>query len=309
MTSQELSRVQDEACQLLAITVASRKTARGNPAVQSRLVLRRGEYWETRSLCSGRAFSARKTANFCQLLSKRPTSVCMCNGHQKPEFDCIPFWLLIAALSLALTTRYASAAGETRPADQQTVSTNATPPGFPARITTLNGKTYEKVILEKVDPDGLLVLFTPVEGGSGAAKLKFQNLPSDLRQRYGYDPDRVSDYEVAQARGAAVWLARSTVWAEQKQAAQAEQAAWERQMRAEAESRRATAEEQARAEAARNVQQQPTYYYPGWWNSGIHNSFPRHHRVSNHIPRQIPTVGITSSPISPHIGPMRPLGR
>ena len=36
--------------------------------------------------------------------------------------------------------------------------------------------------LEKVDPDGLLVLFAPVQGGSGSAKLKFRNLPLELRE-------------------------------------------------------------------------------------------------------------------------------
>jgi hypothetical protein len=230
----------------------------------------------------------------------------MCIRDQRP--NSIPSWLLIAAVSLALTTRHASAADETRSESARLSSTNATPPALPALITTLDGKTYEKVILKKVDPDGLLVLFTPKEGGSGAAKLKFRNLPPELRERYGYDPDRASDYEVAQARGAALWLAESAVWAEQKRAAQAEQAAWERQMRAEAESRNAAEEERARVEAARNAQQESAYYYPGWWDYG-YNSFPHHPRVDHHIPRRMSAVGITSSPISPHIGPMRPLGK
>lgn len=234
----------------------------------------------------------------------------MCNRDQRPNFDCISLWLLIAAFSLSLTTQQASAADEARPESERAVSTNATTTGFPARITTLDGKTYEKVILKKVDPDGLLVQFTPAEGGSGAAKLKFRNLPPELRERYAYNPDQASAYEVAQARGAAAWVAESAVWAEQKRAAQAEQAAWERQMRAEAEVRNAAAEEErARAEAARYAQQEP-YYYPGWWGSGIYNSFPHnHHRVGHHSSRRMPAVGITSSPISRHIGPMRPLGR
>jgi hypothetical protein len=235
----------------------------------------------------------------------------MCYRVQRLEFDCIPFLLLIAAFLLALANRHASAAGQTQLANQSLVSADATTPGFPARITTLAGRTYEKVILEKVDPDGLLVQFTPVEGGSGVAKLKFRELPPELREQYGYDPDRASDYEAAQARGAAAWFAENAVWAEQRRAAQAEQAAWERQMRAEAESRRAAAEEErARAEeAARYVQQAPAYYYPGWWGSGNHDSFNRRHKAGHHKPRRMPNVGITSSPISPTIGPMRPSGR
>src|SRR5262245_35692468 len=251
---------------------------------------------------SGLHFLLAKAANFCQVVSRRSTSVCMCNRDQRSEFDCIPFWLLIAAFSLALTARHVSAADQTQSASEQLVSVNATPPEFPARITTLDGKTYEKVILEKVDPDGLLVLFTPVEGGSGTAKLKFRNLPPELRERYAYDPARASDYEVAQARGEAMWRAESAVWAEQRRAAQAEQAAWERQMRAEAELRHAAEEERARVEAAHNVQQEPAYYYPGWWGSGIYNSFPHHYWTEgrsphgNHMSRRMPGVGITSSP-------------
>jgi hypothetical protein len=193
------------------------------------------------------------------------------------------------------------------------VSVNATPPGFPDRITTLDGKTYEKVTLVKVDPDGLLVIFVPVEGGSGSAKLKFRNLPTELRDRFGYDPARASDYETAQARGEAVWRAESAAWTEQRWAAQAEQAAWERQMRAQTESRLAAEAEQVRVEAARSVPESAYNYYPGWWgwsgNYNHHGHGQGSHHNNNHMRQQMPAVGITSSPISPFIGPMRPLGR
>ena len=233
----------------------------------------------------------------------------MCNRDQRSDFDCIPFWLLIVACSLLFPNRDASAAEESQPANRQFAPANAAPQGLPNRITTLDGKTYEQVVLEKVDPDGLFVLFTPAGGGSGAAKLKFRNLPPELRELYGYDPDRASDFEAAQARGAAVWLAENALWAEQRRAAQAEQAAWERQMIAEAESRRAAEEELARAAALGNAQQEPAYYYPVWWGSDHDKSFPRHPRARHHVSRRTPNVGIKSSPISPTIGPMRPLGR
>jgi len=240
----------------------------------------------------------------------------MCDRDQKPQFNSIPFWLLITAFSLAFSTRHALAADEGRPvAKVRSVSVDATPPGFPDRITTLDGKTYEKVTLEKVDPDGLLVVFAPVEGGSGSAKLKFRNLPAELRERFGYDPARASDYETAQARGEAMWRAESAVWTEQRRAAQAEQAAWERQMRAQAESRLAAEAEQARVDAARNVQEPAYNYYPGWWWPGAYGNYnptPHHSRPGshhNHMHQQMPAVGITSSPVSPTIGPMRPLGK
>src|SRR6266436_7911647 len=126
----------------------------------------------------------------------------MCDRDQKSQFNSIPFWLLIGAFSLAFTTRHVLAAEGGQPAAKEpAVSVNAAPPGFPDRITTLDGKTYQKATLERVDPDGLLVAFAPVEGGSGTAKLKFRNLPAELRERFGYDPGRASEYETARARG------------------------------------------------------------------------------------------------------------
>ena len=236
----------------------------------------------------------------------------MCDRDQKSQFNSIPFWLLIAAFSLAFTNRHALAADQGQPAAKEpAVSLNAAPPGLPDRITTLDGKIYEKATLERVDADGLLVVFTPVEGGSGSAKLKFQNLPAELRERYGYDPARASDYETARARGEAIWRAESAAWTEQRRAAQAEEAAWERQLRAQAELRLAEEADQARLEAARNVQE-PAYYYPGWWPGTYYNPSPRHRRPAAHhnrTPQRLAAVGLTSSRISPTLGPMRPLGK
>ncbi len=233
----------------------------------------------------------------------------MCDRDQKPQFNSIPFWLLIAAFSLIFTTRHASAADEGRPAaKERPVSVNATPPGFPDRITTLDGKTYEKATLERVDPDGLLVAFAPAGGGLGSAKLKFPNVPAELRERYGYDPARASDYETARARGEAIWRAESAVWAEQRRAAQAEEATWEKQLRGQAELRLAAEAEQA----ARNVEE-PAYYQPGWFWPGTYYPTPRHPRPAphhnNHMPQRMPAAGITSSPISPFMAPMRPFGK
>ena len=215
--------------------------------------------------------------------------------------------LLMAALVPALTVRDALAADQT---PRQPLE-NVTPFRLPDRITTLDGKTYEKVILDKVEPDGFVVLFSPVGGGSGTAKLKFRNLPVELRERYGYDADRAADYEAAQARGEAVWRAEHAVRMEQREAAQAEQAALERQMRAEAELRRAEAEQaRAEAEAARHAQDQPGGYYP-WWSSGCYDYGSRKggRRFRNHAPHPKPVSGMSSSPSSPVFAPMRPSGK
>jgi hypothetical protein len=209
---------------------------------------------------------------------------------QKPVFI-----LLIAAFVPAFTMRDALAVDRT----------------LPDRIITLDGKTYEKVILDKVEADGLLVLFSPVEGGSGTAKLKFRNLPAELQERYGYDADRSTDYEAEQARGEAAWRAAHAVRMEQMEAARAEQAAWERQVRAE----RAAAE-QAQAEAARKAQEQPVGYDPGWWSSGWYGSgwygsgtCRGSSRFKNHVSCHKPVPGMRSSPVSRFMGPMRPSGK
>ena len=227
---------------------------------------------------------------------------------------CKPLFIpLLAALALAITAQD-DLAGETPAAAERP---GAAP--LPERITTLDGKTYEKVVLDKVEPDGLLVRFAPAKGGSGAAKLKFRKLPTELRERYGYDATQAADYEGAQARGEAVWHAENAAWAEQRQAAQAEQAAWERQMREEAALRRAEAE-QARAEAARYAQEQAASYYPwpspGYYDFGSYGGGVDRKcldvggkRFQNNIPNHIPALGITKSHVSPFIGPMRPLGK
>jgi hypothetical protein len=236
----------------------------------------------------------------------------MRDRDQKQRFKLIPCSLLLAAFSLAFATRPALAADKEQPAaKEQPLSANATPPGFPNRITTLDGKTYEKATLQRVDPDGLLVVFAPVERGLGNAKLKFRNLPAELRERCGYDPVRASDYETARARGEAMWIAENAAWTEQRRAAQAEEAIRERQLRAEAGVRLAAEAEQARVDAARKVEE-PAYYQSVWWWPGTDNPTARHPRGAshhNHMPQRMHAAVSTTSPVSPTIGPMRPLGK
>jgi hypothetical protein len=233
----------------------------------------------------------------------RSRFIIMCVQHHKSNFKPITCLLLLAGLSLAFGTREASAAEAGVP------SARAAAPELPSRIITLDGKTYEKATLEKVDAYGLLVTFAPVHGGVGVAKLLFRNLPPELRERFGYDPGRAADYEAARARSEAIWSAENAAWAEQKRAAQSEAAAWERQKRHEALVR-----EQARLDAP-PAPRQPDYYQPqSWWLGGFggYNSAPCYPVRSfphGHNPHQLPVSGIIPSPISRTMGPMRPLGR
>jgi hypothetical protein len=240
----------------------------------------------------------------------------MCELPQKLKSNSLAFWVLMAAVSLPFTTQDALAADVAPSAANETpVSVSATAPEFPNRITTLDGKVYEKVTLEKVDPDGLLVTYVPTGGGSGTAKLKFRNLPAELQARFGYDPARASDYETARARGEAMWRVDNALWTEQRRAAQAEEATWERQHRAEAEARLAREAEQARLEAASNIPEQGSYYYPGWgygYGYGGYYGAPHHHGVGpyrGHIGQRAATGNLTLGPSSPTIGVMRPGGK
>ena len=69
---------------------------------------------------------------------------------------------------------------------------------FPTQITTRDGKTYNAVVKQRVDADGILVSYQPAPGGFGVAKLKFRNLPDDVQKNYGYDEKRAADFETQQ---------------------------------------------------------------------------------------------------------------
>jgi len=78
----------------------------------------------------------------------------------------------------------------------------------PMQITTTDGKTYHNATVIRSDPDGLLVSFEPERPGFGMAKVKFRNLPDDMRNRYKYDADKASAYEADQAKATAEWRSR-----------------------------------------------------------------------------------------------------
>jgi hypothetical protein len=73
---------------------------------------------------------------------------------------------------------------------------------FPSQITTSDGTLYKDAAKLRVDPDGILVSYQPVERGIGLAKLKFRDLPEDLQKQYGYDPKSAAEYEKQQTQAA-----------------------------------------------------------------------------------------------------------
>jgi len=71
---------------------------------------------------------------------------------------------------------------------------------LPTQITTRDGKTYNAVVKQRVEPDGILVSYEPAPGGFGMAKLKFRDLPDDVQKKYGYDEKKAADFETQQVQ-------------------------------------------------------------------------------------------------------------
>ncbi len=59
----------------------------------------------------------------------------------------------------------------------QTVTTPTIP-----QLTTSMKRSYERAVLRKIESDGITISFQPAPGGWGMAKLKLEELPSELRQ-------------------------------------------------------------------------------------------------------------------------------
>lgn len=63
----------------------------------------------------------------------------------------------------------ASSAGQARPANE---------------LVTTTGATYRNVEVQKVASDGIVISYTPVQGGWAMTKLYFRDLPPEIRQEY-----------------------------------------------------------------------------------------------------------------------------
>jgi hypothetical protein len=61
-------------------------------------------------------------------------------------------------------------------------------------IVTLSGKTYQNSKIIKVEPDGITIKYAPNGVGLSEIKLKFYELPPDLQQMYGFDPQIAAAY-------------------------------------------------------------------------------------------------------------------
>ncbi|MFN2541998.1 MAG: thioredoxin domain-containing protein [Chthoniobacterales bacterium] len=65
---------------------------------------------------------------------------------------------------------------------------------------TISGKVYKNATLNRVEPDGLILVTN-----SGVSKVYFTELPPDVRERFHYDPQAASAYSSAQAANQAAF--------------------------------------------------------------------------------------------------------
>ena len=70
-------------------------------------------------------------------------------------------------------------------------------------ITTRDGITYTNAVIQRADPNGIVIEYAPRPGSVGIAKLKFANLPDELQKRYNYSATNALLFEQNHAAGIA----------------------------------------------------------------------------------------------------------
>ena len=61
---------------------------------------------------------------------------------------------------------------------------------------TVTGKEYKNATVTRVEPDGIILT-----NKSGISRVYFAELPKDVQERFGYDPQRAADYSAQQSAG------------------------------------------------------------------------------------------------------------
>jgi hypothetical protein len=61
---------------------------------------------------------------------------------------------------------------------------------------TLTGKEYKDVTVSRVEPDGIVLT-----GKAGISKVYFTEIPKDVQERFGYNPQKAGDYSAQQSAG------------------------------------------------------------------------------------------------------------
>src|SRR5205823_14484170 len=61
---------------------------------------------------------------------------------------------------------------------------------------TITGKEYKNATVSRVEPDGIVLT-----NKAGISKVYFTELPKDVQERFGYDPQKAGDYSAQQSAG------------------------------------------------------------------------------------------------------------
>src|SRR5882762_2432445 len=61
---------------------------------------------------------------------------------------------------------------------------------------TVTGKEYKNATVTRVEPDGIVLT-----NKAGISKVYFAELPKDVQERFGYDPQKAADYSAQQSAG------------------------------------------------------------------------------------------------------------
>ena len=93
---------------------------------------------------------------------------------------------------------------------------------------TLGGKEYKDATVNRVEPDGIVLT-----SKSGISKVYFTELPKDVQERFGYDPQKAGAYSAEQAANYAVYQKQQEQTQRQQDAVTAQKKAAVAQQHAE----------------------------------------------------------------------------
>lgn len=166
-------------------------------------------------------------------------------------------------------------------------------------ITTRDGITYTNAVIQRADPNGIVIEYAPRPGSVGIAKLKFANLPDELQKRYNYNATNAVIFEQNHAAG----IARREKEIEQGEIEKRRLYEATLQRRAEEEAAALEAKRQQDAADAAAQQQQADGGY-GDWYGGRRRQPGQDFRVP-------PTgqIGVEPAPVAPRQLPARSPGR
>lgn len=68
-------------------------------------------------------------------------------------------------------------------------------------ITTRDGTTYTNAVIQRADPNGIVIEYAIRPGALGLAKLKFTNLPDVIQRKYNFSTNSAQVFEQNQLSG------------------------------------------------------------------------------------------------------------